>query len=121
MHRPGTNPDQVQPSDILCDFCSRSWSDDMAMVEGHQGSCICGQCLTVAWHSVIEARQNDAPPQSEEGTWACTMCLEHRKDAAFRSQVREEALICRRCIGLAARALDLDPDHNWARPSQENP
>ena len=121
MHRPDADPNAMLPSDILCDFCSRSWSDDMAMVEGHQGSCICGQCLTVAWHSVIEARQNDAPPQSEEGTWACTMCLEHRKDAAFRSQVREEALICRRCIGLAARALDLDPDHNWARPSQENP
>jgi hypothetical protein len=44
------------------------------------------------------------------------MCLEERSDPLFRSPIRDEALICRRCVRLAARALDIDPDHAWTKP-----
>ena len=44
-------------------------------------------------------------------------CLEPRRDPAFQSPVREEAFVCRRCIRLAGRALDGDPDHDWTKPS----
>ena len=55
MHRPGADPEAILPSDILCDFCTRPWSDDIPLVEGHQGSCICGKCLATAWQAVIDA------------------------------------------------------------------
>lgn len=123
MHRPGADTDAMLPTDILCDFCTRPWTDEIPMVEGHQGSCICGDCLTTAWRAVIDAGIDDAPPQSaqtsEEGepAWKCSLCLEAREDPAFRSPIREEALVCRRCIRLAGRALDSDPDHAWNKPS----
>ena len=123
MHRPGADPEAILPSDILCDFCTRPWSDDIPLVEGHQGSCICGKCLTTAWRAVIDAGINDAPAQTPEEditsgpTWLCALCLEPRRDPAFQSPVREEAFVCRRCIRLAGRALDGDPDHDWTKPS----
>ena len=119
MQRPGTNPQDVQHSDILCDFCHREWADDVAMIEGHQGSCICGKCLTVAFHAVVGAGQDDTPRETgsdDEPGCKCTMCLEERTDRVFQSPMYPEAFICRRCIGLSARALDSDPDHAWTRP-----
>ena len=89
------------------------------MIEGHRGSCICGKCLTVAWNAVVGAGQDDNPqetgPDGETGC-KCTMCLETRSDRVFQSPMHTEAFICRRCIGLSARALDSDPDHAWTRP-----
>lgn len=112
MQRPDTDPENVQPSDIVCDFCESPWSDETPLVEGHQGSCICGKCLSVAWRAVISNKMDDAPD-----SWTCTMCLEERKDPAFRSPIRSEAIICRRCIRLAGRALDTDPDYDWSKPT----
>ena len=120
MHKEGTNPDNVQPTDILCDFCGTAWNEQIPVVEGHQGSCICGKCLHVAWDAVVTHKLNDAPPQTEEGAWACTMCLEPRKDPAFNSPIREEAFICRRCIRMAGHILDTDPDHDWSKPIPED-
>lgn len=122
MHRPGSNPDAMLPSDILCDFCERPWSDEVPMVEGHRGSCICGPCLTVAWRSVIDGGLDDAPAQPPEDSietpaWTCALCLEPRRDPAFQSPVRAEAFICRRCIRLAGRALHDDDAVDWAKPS----
>ncbi len=120
MHRPGADTDAMLPTDILCDFCTRPWTDEVPMVEGHQGSCICGDCLATAWRSVIDAGIDDAPAQAAEESepaWKCSLCLEAREDPAFRSPIREEALVCRRCIRLAGRALDSDPDHDWRKPS----
>ena len=34
MQRPGTNPQDVNPEDILCDFCHRAtWSKEIASIE----------------------------------------------------------------------------------------
>lgn len=123
MHRPGSNPDAMLPSDILCDFCERAWTDEVPMVEGHRGSCICGPCLTVAWQAVIDGGLDDAPPQPPEDSidtppaWICALCLEPRRDPAFQSPLRDEAFVCRRCIRLAGRALHDDPGIDWSKPS----
>jgi hypothetical protein len=121
MHRPGSNPDAMLPSDILCDFCERPWSDDLPMVEGHRGSCICGPCLAVAWSAVVDGGLDDAPPPPDDPdgppSWTCALCLEPRRDPAFASPMRPEAFVCRRCIRLAGRALHDDPSVDWTKPS----
>lgn len=114
MRAEGTDPNNVQPSDVLCDFCETPWKEEAALVEGHQGSCVCGKCLSVAWKALIGGKLNDAP---EGGS--CTMCLEERSDPLFRSPIRPAALICRRCVRLAGRALDKDPDHAWTKPLED--
>lgn len=97
-------------SDVLCDFCHREWVEEIAMVEGHQGSCICGRCLRVAWDQVVEGGLDDSIED-----WTCTMCLEKREDPCHRSPLHEEAFICRRCIRLSAQALRKD-DEAWDAP-----
>ncbi len=114
MHRPGTDPDNVRMSDVLCDFCLAEWTEDRPMIEGHHGSVICGNCLRVAYTAVCLAETDDA---SED--CMCTMCLERRSDPAWQSPVRDEAVVCRRCIKLAARQLERDPDLGWQRPAGE--
>ena len=119
MRKPDTDPDSVEMSDVLCDFCHREWTEDIPMVEGHQGSCICGQCLTVAYHEVLVTRT--AP----SGKYTCTMCLEKPDDRdaegrpdepGWQSPACEDAAICRRCIKRASGTLHKDPDFNWRKP-----
>lgn len=111
MRRSETNPENVQMSDVLCDFCHREWSDEIPMVEGHQGSCICGKCLDVAWSAVVVNELDD----SIDG-WKCTMCLEERSDPCYRSPAHDEAFICRRCIRLSAQVLRKDDNKDWDAP-----
>jgi hypothetical protein len=122
MQRPGVDPDHVQMTDILCDFCHRPWTEDEPMVEGHRGSCICGRCLTVAYTEIIAAGGGE-PNEAR-----CVMCLEDERDRTsakhggepcWRSPVHESAVICRRCIDLAASALHKDRDFAWTRPETE--
>ena len=119
MQRPGVDPDNVQMSDILCDFCRRGWTEDEPMVEGHRGSCICGRCLTVAYADVI------AGGAGELSDARCVMCLEdesdrisakHGGEPCWRSPAHDDAVMCRRCIELAAGALHKDRDVNWSKP-----
>ena len=77
MRQPGTDPDNVQMSDVLCDFCRREWTEDVPMIEGHQGSCICGRCLTLAYTDIV---LTGTPPSYG---YRCPMCL------APLSQARE--------------------------------
>ena len=110
MRKPGTDENSVQMSDVLCDFCHREWTEDVAMIEGHQGSCLCGNCLRLAYAEVVVNGGNTAPSE-----YQCPMCLEASRDReamdragepGWRSPLYEEAVICRRCIELAAKAID---------------
>jgi hypothetical protein len=121
MRKPGTDESNVQMSDVLCDFCQREWTDDVPMVEGHRGSCICGNCLTLAYAEVVVADSGGAA----DG-FACRMCLEAGKDRAslnrgdehgWASPLDAEACICRRCIKLGAGALVKDPNSGWKKPA----
>ena len=122
MRKPGTDPDNVQMADVLCDFCQRQWTEDVPMLEGHHGSCICGNCLSVAYADVVLNETNTAPAE-----FLCPMCLETTEDRAsseratepgWCSPMRGEAVICSRCIELAAAALTKDKDHHWTKPTQ---
>ncbi|MDZ4753749.1 MAG: ClpX C4-type zinc finger protein [Phycisphaerae bacterium] len=111
MRREGTDPNNVQMADVLCDFCHRSWTDDLPLIEGHHGSCVCGFCVTAAYRSVSLDEKDDGI-----AGYTCTMCLEQRSDPCYRSADHPDAFICRRCIKLAATALEKDDASGWRRP-----
>jgi len=111
MRKPGTDPENVQMSDVLCDFCHREWTDDLPVIEGHQGSIICGNCITVAYRVVMLNKESTATPG-----YTCTMCLETRPDPAWASPSHSEAVACKRCINQAAATLSKDKDYNWQKP-----
>ena len=116
MQRPGTNPDHVEMTDILCDFCHRAWSEDQPFIEGHRGACICGRCLTVAY-SEIETNQSGVRPEADPDAGGCRMCLEHRDELHWQSPVDPEAFICRRCTKQSAGVLHKSPDYAWTKPT----
>ncbi|MHC5002480.1 MAG: hypothetical protein ACYTJ0_05095 [Planctomycetota bacterium] len=106
-------------SDVLCDFCRREWKEDVPMLEGHHGSCVCGRCLTVAYTEVVLGGGGSRAP------YACPMCLEGPDDRAalgrsdevgWPGPVDDGKALCRRCIELAARTLDRDRDSAWSLP-----
>ena len=121
MRKPGTDENNVQMSDVLCDFCQREWTEDLAMVEGHQGSCICGKCLTVAYVEVV--LDKNAPAIGE---FKCALCLETRPDRislkrgdepGWRSPINADAAICKRCVKQTAGVLQKDKESGWKKPA----
>ena len=88
MRNPGTDEDNVQMSDVLCDFCERQWTETLPMIEGHQGACICGNCLGVAFVDVVLNRNDGA------SDFTCTMCRESTDDRITEVDGRFPALRC---------------------------
>jgi hypothetical protein len=120
MRKSGTNEDDVRMSDVVCDFCHGEWTETVPMIEGHHGSCLCGKCLSVAYLELVVNGQSNAPPD-----FTCPMCLEGEADRAsldrqdepgWCSPVVEDAVLCQRCLEMAAKALDKDPDYAWSKP-----
>ena len=120
MRKPGTDENNVQMTDVLCDFCHREWDDQIPMLEGHHGSCVCGKCLSLAYREVILNKANSAPHD-----FKCPMCLEESADRAalergnepgWQSPMYPDAVICKRCIKLASGALHKDRDFDWQKP-----
>lgn len=111
----------VQMEDVLCDYCQQSWTDDRPMVEGHQGACICGKCLSIAFREVALEGITSAPAD-----FKCLMCLEAGEDRralkrgeepGWQSPMYPDAIICRRCIKQSAGVLHKDPDIDWRKPA----
>lgn len=126
MRNPDADPDNLAMTDFWCDYCRRPWSEDIAMIEGHQGAIICGRCLTLAYAALAvhdapdipaAANPSGAPRSGDTSRPKCRMCLEHRTDALWRSPVDDEALVCLRCVKQGATALEKDPDFDWKRPT----
>ena len=115
MQRPGCDLTNIQLDDILCDFCHKPWGGNHAMIEGHEGSVICGQCLTVAFTFLC---LGDAP-ESPKGT-KCNMCLEEREEPLWQSPLHEDAWICRRCSRMGATSLDRSKDFEWTKPQRDS-
>lgn len=113
MRREGTDPNNVHMDDVLCDFCRCSWTAQVPFIEGHHGSCICGSCLASAFRHVVGDGADDRPP--DNARVSCVMCLEPRDEPCYRSP-EHGAFICTRCIELASKALERDPDFAWRRP-----
>lgn len=110
MRREGTNEDNAQMTDFLCDFCGSEWTEELAMIEGHKGSLICGVCLTDAYRRVMVKGENEV----EEG-YSCTMCLLTKSEPAWRSP-STGSTICTWCMKRAATMLSKDPDLGWKKP-----
>lgn len=120
MRKPGTDPANVQMSDVICDLCHREWDEAIPMLEGHQGSCVCGNCLTVAYTDLVLGGQSTAPDE-----FTCPMCLESGADrqaldrtveGGWQSPAGDNATICRRCVELGAKALHRDKSTDWRKP-----
>ena len=109
MQRPGADHENMQLSDFLCDFCHRAWDGAFPMVEGHQGSLICGSCLTIAYTETVLRNMNSAPANTK-----CTMCLEERPDNMWMGEAGGAA--CERCIKQGAGRLHKDEDWDWKKP-----
>jgi hypothetical protein len=120
MRKPGTDENDVRMSDVLCDFCRREWTEDLPMIEGHHGSCICGDCLSKAYRALVLEGASSAPAE-----FKCPLCLEDSDDRnsldrggepAWASTVDPSVCVCRRCIKLAAGALHKSGDFEWSKP-----
>ena len=72
MHRRGADPNNLQMSDVLCDFCHRPWREDVPLVAGHRGATICGRRLTAAYTGIQLA--GGGFPADEPGI--CVLCRE---------------------------------------------
>jgi hypothetical protein len=110
LRKDGINEDAAQMSDFLCDYCGSEWTEDLAMVEGHKGSIICGVCLREAYRRVMVLDENNA----DEG-YSCALCLLTKSEKAWRSSATG-ATICTWCINRSAKMLDKDPDTGWKKP-----
>jgi hypothetical protein len=87
MQRPGSNPEQMEPADFVCDFCGACWGEDRPMVEGHRGSLICGRCLSRACEQVLVGNAGVVVPEHV----ACAMCLLNKSGDYWQSPLRVEA------------------------------
>lgn len=113
MHRKGINVNDVQPEDILCDYCGRSaWAGGDPCIEGHQGSIVCGECLSLAYAGLVLNKEG------QHVEIKCRMCLETREGQSWSSEFDNEATICLRCIKQAATALEKSKHWEWSRPTE---
>lgn len=101
-----------------CDFCRKPWAEDRPMVEGHRGSLICGQCLSVAYSSMPAANTPSPASQSAaDATRPCALCLENRRGWCWESPLFDGVFACERCVRQSASVLAADPDSGWSKPA----
>ncbi len=122
MRREGCDPNDVRMSDVLCDFCGREWGESLPMVEGHLGSCICGDCLRDAYRALVVAAAEGVAADAGgaggaggSGHGACRLCREERDERSW-SGALPGARVCRRCVRQSAAVLQKDPDLGWRKP-----
>jgi hypothetical protein len=111
MRREGTDEENLQPEDFLCDFCGNHWTDHRPMVEGHRGALICGPCLSIAWTMVIRNNAGELVPE----VVTCVLCLQHQ-DTPHWKGFRENTWACTKCIRQSAAILQKDPESGWKKP-----
>lgn len=104
----------AQGADIFkCDFCAAPWAEDLAMVEGHRGSIVCGRCLSVAYAELVHLGSGRPAMPGE----TCVLCLEtERPEPHWESPARPGVLACLRCVKQSAGVLHKDRDTAWSKP-----
>lgn len=111
------DPNNAQMSDFVCDFCGREWADERPMVEGHQGSLICRECLDEAFERVWLLDQGVPVPDGK----TCILCLADNGDPAFEGTRAPGVYACKRCIKQSVVMLERDPDYGYVRPGGRGP
>ena len=114
MQRPTANPDNMRPTDFLCDFCGKEWDGESPVVEGHKGSLICGDCLAAAYRE-LALKDGGAGTGTAAAGYTCVMCLEQRKEPGWAGATG--AVVCRRCARQSAAVLAKDKDYSWIKPT----
>lgn len=116
MQRAGIDPNNVQMSDILCDFCLTEWTTEVIFIEGHQGSVICTNCLGIAVLEVAGTATIKITPDMK-----CTLCLGDRSAdvPGWGSPVNDRAWVCKSCVELAVGTITKDPATDWTPPGAE--
>jgi len=110
MHETNSEDELV----FKCDFCKMAWDENRQMVEGHRGSLICSQCLSIAYTELVHLDSGYTPARDE----ACILCLENgREGLHWQSPIDESVIVCRRCVKQSAGVLHKDPDIPWKKPS----
>jgi hypothetical protein len=107
MHDPSARGNEF----FKCDFCRKGWGDDLPMIEGHRGSLICANCLSVAYAEIMT---DAGEPRAEEEE--CRLCLEHKDGPHWRSPIDESVLACKRCVKQSAGVLHKDKSFDWSKP-----
>jgi hypothetical protein len=110
----------VQMSDVLCDFCLQTWTEERPMVEGHQGSCICGDCLAAAYRVLVMVES--AVPETPS---KCILCLELRSEPSWHAPADTatarvdgvQPSACRRCVRQSAAVLQKVSEFGWRKPT----
>ncbi len=97
---------------VLCDFCHTPWDGQAAMIEGHQGSVICLDCLKTAL--------KEAATYADK--YKCTLCLRINIPGTLPRWSRAEhphAVVCQECLFQAAKAMSKAPhaDFQWLPPA----
>jgi hypothetical protein len=88
---------------ISCDFCTRDWDGQEAMIEGHHGSILCLECLKLA---LVEQL-------ARPGKFKCTLCLRFNMPPEMPRWSNAEhpnATACQECIYQAAKAFHKNKD-----------
>lgn len=115
MFRPGCDENNVQLTDVLCDFCGQAWREDLPVVEGHRGAVICGDCLSHAYRALILNKSGTA------GEAMCVLCRETRKEPMWAGRfpgAEGLAHVCTRCTRQSAAVLAKDKDYGWKKPEE---
>ncbi len=97
---------------LACDFCGIDWDMVKPMIEGHQGSILCIDCLAAAIDGAAE----------RDSAFKCTLCL-RELDPGERAwahptaptEAHEDAVVCWDCLQQADRAFAKDEDTDWQR------
>ena len=114
MQRPNADPDNMQATDFLCDFCLRQWDGESPVVEGHKGSLICGDCLGTAYRELALKDAGGGAGNAPAG-YTCVLCLEARKEPGWAGTAG--AAVCKRCAKQSAAVLAKDKDYQWVKPT----
>ncbi len=97
-----------------CDFCKMAWAEQRPMVEGHRGSLICSQCLSIAFTEIVHLNSGYSPIKGE----TCKLCLETDRDGLhWQSPVDDQSIACKRCIKQSSGVLHKDPEIDWKKPA----
>jgi len=97
---------------IACDFIGVDWDEQIPMIEGHRGSVISLEALTLAIEQAVPAIESAE----------CTMCLRSLEppEKLWRhpdppANANTDAVICWDCIQQADRSFAQDSDIDWQR------
>ncbi len=88
----------------------KPWDGQFPLVEGHRGSLISGDCLTLAYRFVVLEEQTASSPATP------APCASKNGDRCWQSSRLPGGHHLLRCIRQGATKLHKDEDWDWTKP-----